>query len=321
MSHVFREIGKVFAQVWDFVRPIVEVVAIAAAVYFSVGLALSYMPATSAFAAAMPGFASTGGVAGGGVFSSLASSLGMGGGLASGAAESAAAAAVPALTDSGLSIAATTAGADLPAAAVGGNAASGAAAAGGAIANTTPLAAYVPSAAAETAAGNIAAVNAATAGYTAAAGSEAAASALTNKLLLASVGTQLISGLTAPSPTDIASAKAGFYGSFYGKDASGSGPAAPDLSVAPQAEPQRTATVGASQLIPGINIPAVQASTPAPGAPGFQGVQKAQLIPSVPSGVTPVLGDAATNAVAGITPLAQPKLITTPTSTPPVQPA
>jgi hypothetical protein len=37
------------------------------------------------------------------------------------------------------------------------------------------------------------------------------------------------------------------------------------------------------QPVPGINIPAVQASTPAPGVPGFQGVQKAQLIPSVPA--------------------------------------
>jgi hypothetical protein len=306
MSHFFNAVGKVFSSVWNFIRPIVEVVAIAAVIYFTAGVALSAFPSTAGFAAAMPGFASTGGVAGEGVFSSLASQIGIGGGLASGATADAAAvgadaasvaaggldatpfAAAPSGAGAGTAVGAGSVGADVPDIAVGETAAAPSIA-------TTPLAPVPPPT------GVLPPVVPPTPPVDAAL---AASNALTNKLLLASVGTQLISGLSSPSPTDIASAKAGFYGSFYGTNANGSGSPAPSLSVGPQSEP-----------MPGVNVPTVQASTPAPGVPGFQGTQKPQLIPTVPVGTMPVPGAAATNAVSmvpGTTTPAQPKLITTP---------
>ena len=66
------------------------------AIYFTAGVALSYFPATAAFAAGMPGFAAggtlglgvgEGAVAGTGVFSEAAASIGLGGGLAEGSLE------------------------------------------------------------------------------------------------------------------------------------------------------------------------------------------------------------------------------------------
>src|ERR1700733_13016317 len=90
MSGVLNSIGKVFSKVWDFIKPIAKVVLIAAAVYFTAGVALSYFPATAAFAASMPGFAAggtlglgvgEGAVAGTGVFSEAAANIGLGSGL------------------------------------------------------------------------------------------------------------------------------------------------------------------------------------------------------------------------------------------------
>lgn len=317
MSGVFRTIGKVFSKVWDFVRPIVEVVAIAAAVYFTAGVALSAFPATSAFAAALPGFASSGGVAGEGVFSSLADSIGMGGGLQAGATADVAADAAAGSAAGG----AVAAGADLPTAAVAGDASATSGAIGGAATGAGGAIDVAPagSALSYDAAGNI--LGSVPAGGSSVAG--AASGALTNKLLLASVGANLISGLTAPSPTDIAAAKAGFYGSYYGMDSNGSSAPAPNLSVGPQSEPGNTSGMGgfAQQQLPGVNVPAVGLSTPAPGVPGFQGTQKSSLIPVVAPGAMPPQGQGTSNAVQGATAAAQPKLIPTGSGAPSIIPA
>jgi len=301
MSHFFNQVGKVFSAVWDFIRPVVEVVAIAAAVYFTAGLALSYFPATAGFAAAMPGFASTTGVAGEGVFSSLASSIGMGGGIQAGAAADASLAA-----DAGFATAATNASAGITAATASpaADTAVGASVAPGGVA----VAPASVGGGIGTAAAAPAAVDTAASVAGSSASAAAVSGALTNKLLLASVGTQLISGLTAPSPTDIAAAKAGFYGSFYGKDASGAGAPTPNLSVGPQAELISPLASGA-QPIPGVNVPSVQNAAPAPGLAGFQGVQQAQLIPAVPSGAMPAPGAAQGNQLTAAVPLAKPQLI------------
>lgn len=289
MSHFFSSIGKVFSDVWNVIRPVVEVVAIAVAVYWTAGLALSAFPATQAFAAAMPGFASAGGVAGEGVFSSLATNLGVGGGLQAGAAETASAAAgagfAPAASSAADSLAAvsTSPAAD--------TAVSGLATTPSGVSVGTTVGAGAPivgPAAGTTVAGTDAAsVAPAVVGGGGGAAAGDASSALTNKLLLASLATQTISGLTAPSPTDIARAKASFYGSFYGEDSSGGGggsAGAPNLNVGPQVEPLRS--VNTPQAMPGVNIPATQLAQQQ--APGFQGVQRPQLIAPVPNPVLPV---------------------------------
>ena len=245
MSGVIHSIGKVFSTVWDFIRPVVEVVAAAAAVYFTVGLALGAMPATAGIAASMPGFAGAAGP-GTGLFTSAASALGEtsiagAGADAAAAADSASIAAAGDAYASGALANGTAITADAGAAAV--------PAAGTAVGATVPgaTAAQIGTVATDlspTAAGAVPA--AATAG-----------TSLTDKLLLASVGAQTISGLTKPSPTDIAQAQATFYGSFYGTNADGSGQPEPNLYVGPQKE----ATPSAGQLTPGINAPAQQNTT------------------------------------------------------------
>lgn len=319
MSGVFKAIGKVFSAVWDFVRPVVEVVAIAAAAYFTVGLAMSAFPATQAFAAALPGFASTGGVAGEGVFSSLADTIGLGGGLQAGAADASSAAIDASMAAQGASAAGAasitpaadtaigstvgTVGSAAPATVTPGVVASGTDVAGAAAAPTASLGGAASGAAGTSAAG-------------------LSSAALTNKLLLASVGANLISGLTAPSPTDIAAAKAGFYGSYYGMDSNGSSAPAPNLSVGPQSEPGNSSGMGgfAQAQIPGVNVPTVGASTPAPGVPGFQGTQKASLLPVVPQGAITPQGQVGSNQVQGSTALSQPQLIPTAPAAPAIIP-
>lgn len=98
MSGLVKGIKKVFKKIGKVLKKIIKPLAIAVAVYFTAGIALSYFAPTAGFAASMPGFASgglfgtgfaVGGapvVAGGGVFSQVASAIGLGGGLASGAA-------------------------------------------------------------------------------------------------------------------------------------------------------------------------------------------------------------------------------------------
>lgn len=217
MSGIAKGIKKVFKKVVNVVKKIIKPLAIAVAVYFTAGLALSYIPATSAFAASMPGFAGggalgtgigAGATAGTGVFTSVANAVGLGGGLAAGAAQVNAAAAVA----TGAAAAGSTA------AGVAGTAAGGTAA--GAAAGT----------AAGTAAGSGVAVK--------------AGMSLVDKLLLAKMGTDVAGALFGASPEEeyeaeaIAASK--FRGAYYGMDADGSGaqppPEDPQVSsVAPLA--------------------------------------------------------------------------------------
>lgn len=78
-------------------KKIIKPLAIATAVYFTGGLALSAFGPTQAFAASLPGFAGggwlgtgIGGTAGEGIFTKAASAIGLGGGLEAGAAAKAA---------------------------------------------------------------------------------------------------------------------------------------------------------------------------------------------------------------------------------------
>lgn len=266
MSGIFKAIGKVFNAVVSVVKAIWKPVLIAAAVYFTAGLALSAFPATASFAAAMPGFAGSGilgtgigagSVAGTGVFTHLASTLGMatlgssgglvGGALASGTSASALAAA-------GVSGSAITAG-------------STAAVASGAI----PAAALPAEGIGATtiAAGTGAAVPVAAAGAgggVAAAAAGAGKMTLAEKFLVASTVSNVASGLTAPSQRDIAEAQKKWVGAFYGVDAAGKGAqvSGPPTSAAPRQS---------QQLIPIQGMP-----TSATGQPTGQGpVQPGQI--------------------------------------------
>lgn len=219
MSGVFKAIGKVFSAVVGVIKKIWKPVLIAAAVYFTAGLALSAMPATSAFAASMPGFAGggflglgvgAGSVAGTGVFTHLAASLGMatlgsGGGLVGGA------------------LASGTTAAELGAAGISGSAIAGGATAAvnsGAI-SAAALPAEGAGAATVGAGGAVSAVAPAVGTAAATAGKMT----LAEKFLLASTASNVLGGLTAPSPRDIAEAQKTWVGAFYGVGPGGGGAA------------------------------------------------------------------------------------------------
>jgi len=70
MSGLVKKVGKVFKKVGKFVKKRWKLIVIAAAIYFTAGVALSYFGSTAGFASAMPGF----GV--GGVFSKAAVYMG-----------------------------------------------------------------------------------------------------------------------------------------------------------------------------------------------------------------------------------------------------
>jgi hypothetical protein len=82
---IVKGVGKVFSKVMEKLPAIVKVAVIAVAAYFTAGVALSYMGGSAFVAGSMPGFVSMSGVAGGGVFSGVAGSLGVGSGIAAGA--------------------------------------------------------------------------------------------------------------------------------------------------------------------------------------------------------------------------------------------
>lgn len=302
MSGVLHSVGKVFSKVWDFIRPIVEVIAIAVAIYFTAGLALSAFPATAGFAAALPGFASASGVAGAGIFSSVATSIGLGGGLAAGAAADTAAAAA--------------------AAGAAGAVGAGAAGAAGAGAGTVASIAAPTAEAAAAGVAPVAGADLAAAGATGAAGAAGATAgtvaahvglSLTDKLLLASVGTNLVGGLTAPTPKDIAAARAKFYGSFYGTDESGKQTGAPNLAF------PNPGGAGTGSQMPGVTIPgqvttalpAVPTGAPAPATAQTGNVQAGQqkLIPNIPYTGQPNPGAPRDFAVTGTTAPIGPRLI------------
>lgn len=265
MSGIVKHVKKTFKRHLKTVKKWGKWVALAVAVYFTAGLALSAMPATASFAAAMPGFAGggfaglgigAGATAGTGIFTQAAAAMGLGtlgsaGGLVGGALQGGsvlgAAAATPgALAGAGISAGTIATGAAEAGIALGGAAGGaagtvglgGAGALGGGVASTgiegTVGLASGTSSTLSGAAANVgisqAAGAAGAAGAGAAGGGAIAAKAgmgLTEKLLLASVGTQTVGALLGPSPAEIAreQAKADktFYGAFYGMEADGSG--------------------------------------------------------------------------------------------------
>jgi len=270
MSGVAKGVKKVFKKVGKFVKKIIKPVAIAAAVYFTGGLALSAFPATASFAASMPGFAGggilgtgvgAGSVAGTGLFSKGAAALGLGGGLASGAA------------------AAGTSAAQLA----------------GVYGTSTALAAAAPNAAALAAAPTSSLVSGAAA--TGVAGKAAATfgkMSLTDKLLLTKMGTDVAGALFGPTPQEefesqaIEAAK--FRGAFYGMEADGTGALPPPAQAssppvvgsqsagtqAPQATPIPSPMTGSvtpdeQQLLAGRDIR--QNSFPRAGEANTVGVQ------------------------------------------------
>ena len=87
MSGLVKGVKKVFKKVGKFVKKNWKWIALAVAVYFTAGIALSYFGSTAAFSAAMPGFGA------GGMFAKTAVWMGFSGGVGSGIAATAAAAA------------------------------------------------------------------------------------------------------------------------------------------------------------------------------------------------------------------------------------
>jgi len=242
MSGVIKSAKKVFKKVGKFVKKIIKPVAIAVAAYFTAGVALSFIPATSAFAASLPGFASggllgtglgAGATAGTGIFSSAANAIGLGGGLLSGAAAAGTGAAeLGAIYGTSAALGAVAPNA-MNIASVAGSAGTGAASAGGAA---------VFGAGGKVLAGTSAA--------------SAGAMSLTDKLLLAKVGTDVAGALFGPSPEELYAAeaeeKAKFRGAYYGMEA------------------------GGQPLVPGVEAPAL------PG-PSSGGQQVAQAPPVQPN--------------------------------------
>lgn len=251
MSGIVKAVGKVFSAIGSVIKKIWKPVLIAAAVYFTAGLALSAMPSTAAFAASMPGFAGggiaglgfgSGFVPGTGVLTHLAASIGLGalgssGGLVGGA------------------LAAGTTTSELAAAGISGaTIASG----GGAALATGHISALALPA---EGAGSVAAGSAAAT----AAGGVAAKGGMTlaEKFLVASTVSNVAGGLNAPSPRDIEEAQKTWVGSFYGVDSGGKGGniGGAGQPPAPAAQTQ--------QLIPlpsSTTQPAVPGALPQPGA-------------------------------------------------------
>jgi len=289
----------VFKKVWNFIKPIVKIVAIAVAVYFTAGLALSAF--APALAASLPGFAAAG-VAGAGPLTTLASSIGLGGGLTAGAAAANSAAAAAALGTAG----GVAADAGVMAAGTAGGAATAASGAALSDAVGAGLAQGTTAALASTAAPTIAAG----AGATAAA---AGGMTLTDKLLLASLGTQAISGLTSPTPKDLNTLNKTFFGAYYGVNADGS---KAEMSSAPAAAAGSSKpAVPAQTQVPGVSIPgqvtsptSVVGSTPT-AQTSQQAAQQQSLIPQVPYSGQALPGQTPDFAVQGETPSIKPQLI------------
>ncbi len=216
MSGVVKAVKKVFRKVIKVVKKIIKPVAIAVAVYFTAGLALAAFAPTAAFAASMPGFAGggllgtgigAGATAGTGIFTSAANVLGLGGGLAKGAASIASKTlAIPGITTTMPSVFNTAAGN----AAVSGAGASGVSA-GVAAGLSKSAPALIPE----------------------------VGMSLTDKLLLAKIGTDVTGALFGPTPQEEYEAKARaektFVGSFYGQTAADA--AAPPVVQAPETKP------------------------------------------------------------------------------------
>jgi len=222
MSKLWKGVKKVFKKVVKFVKKNWKIIVIAAAVYFTAGVALAAMPSTAAFSAAMPGF----GV--GGMFSNAAVALGATGAAGSGIAGTIAANAAGAAAAAG-------AGAGLSAAAGG----SGLGAAGGgagfvmpgATASAGSAAGIASSTAAGTAGGVAGAAGAATgaaatgAAVTGAGGAVAAGMSGMEKVAMASAIFQGAGALLSPDEDKLdKKAHARRYAQSFGKGRDGEGP-------------------------------------------------------------------------------------------------
>ena len=210
MSGVVKGIKKVFKKVAKVVKKIIKPVAIAVAVYFTAGVALSYMgPAAAGFSAGLPGFSGAAG-AGPGIFSTAAAKIGLGSGLAKAAY----------VAGTPLAALEATYGASAVTAATASAGSAGVSAAGGGV----------------TAAATTGAVT--KAGMT-----------FGQKLLLASQGANLAAAVFGPTASEQAEADAAaegkWRGAFYGMTADGEGGGlVPPLAPTPS---QRTTGAAAPQ--------------------------------------------------------------------------
>ena len=245
MSGIIKGIKKVFKKIGKVIKKIIKPLAIAVAVYFTAGLALSYFGATAGFAASMPGFAGggvlgtgigAGATAGTGIFSSVASAIGLGSGLAEGA-----------LVGSNLLGGLTGVAAATPAQVASTFGASTAASA--MVAQTLPAGTSIAPGVTSTVAGNAVGLTAPAGAGGAAAGSLFAPTAakaglsLADKVIVASGITQVAGAVWGPSPEEEweakAIAEATFRKAFYGMEADGStAPAPPQVGSAPTGVPQ-----------------------------------------------------------------------------------
>lgn len=234
MSGVVKSIKKAFKAVGKFIKKAIKPLLVVAAIYFTAGLALSAFPAAAGFAASLPGFAGggtlglgigAGKVAGTGIFTKIAAKIGLGtlgsgGGLVGGAlAKGTTAAALGA----NVGAAALTTGA-------------GQAAAAGLTAGIAPGVSTFSAGAQQAAA--IGGLNAGTAAVSAGGGLVPVAKAgmsLTEKLLLAQMGTKTIGAFLAPTDDEVAAAQKKWRGSFYGVDAADKNAGAPQAPVGAQA--------------------------------------------------------------------------------------
>jgi hypothetical protein len=205
MSKLWKGVKKVFKKVTKFVKKHWKKIVIAAAIYFTAGIALAAMPSTAAFSAAMPGF----GV--GGMFSNAAVAMGATGAAGSGIAGTVAAQAAAAAGTAATTTAIAGGVANLPA--------TGAVAAGSA----APAAVAPAAAAVEGAAVVGGAAKAATAGK----GIIGAVKGMTamEKVSLAGTVFKTAGGLLSDSEDDInRKSHKRRFGQSFGKNRKGEGP-------------------------------------------------------------------------------------------------
>lgn len=280
MSGIIKGIKKVFKKVVKIIKKIAKPLIIAAAIYFTAGVALSFFGPTAAFAASMPGFAGgglagmgigAGATAGTGVFSSAAAAMGMGSGLAAGAAQ-------VAMAEGGIAgLAAASEGLVSTYGAATASQASGAAVAGAGAATPFVGGTAMPAAVGQAANAASAAVPGLVGAPVPAAPGGWASMSFSDKLLIASTGTQAVSAMVAPSAgeveEEVQAARARFRGSYYGMTDTGETVANPGGNQAPapakiqQSEPTALIrpSAGREALENENLIPMPGPATPAPG--------------------------------------------------------
>jgi hypothetical protein len=242
VSNLVKGVQKVFKKTVQVVKKIAPYVAMAAAIYFTAGIAMAAFPATASFAAAMPGI------------TGAASALGIGSaGTAVAAASEAAPTFAGAAEAAGLSDSAMAANSAL------------AAEAGvdvGAAATAAPIAA---AAAAPAAAAGPVSLFSKLGGFVKGATSAVGSMSFSDKLLLATVGAQTLGNYLGPTADEVARdqaiEKAKFRGSFYGMDESGVAKPGPQIGVRPMPGP---GTVAPTATPAPTVAPPMQANASAP---------------------------------------------------------